>query len=134
VSAAANDPVRLELEVAPRARAGAPVRIRLSARNVTQRTVDLYLRGRTLTFDVVITRPGGEVVWRRLEGATIPAIVRLRPLAPGETLEAEATWDQRTNARRVVGPGDYVVEGSLLLEGEPLRASPQSLTIVRAGK
>jgi Intracellular proteinase inhibitor len=133
-AAAANHPVRLELEVAPRVRAGAPVRIRLRARNVTQRTVDLYLRGRTLTFDVVITRADGEVVWRRLEGETIPAIVRLRPLAPGEKLDAATTWNQRTNAGRAVGPGDLIVEGSLLLEGEPLRAPPRPLTIVRPGK
>jgi Intracellular proteinase inhibitor len=134
VAAAGQEPVRLELELEPRVRAGAPVRIRLRARNVTQRAADLYLRGRDLTFDVVVSRASGGVVWQRLEGETIPAIVQLRPLAPGEKLEVETVWDQRTNRGRAVGPGEYVVEGSLLLEGEPLRAAPKPLTIVRRGK
>lgn len=108
--------------------------MRLRAQNVTQRALDLYLRGRTTTFDVVIERAAGGVVWRRLEGEIIPAIVHLRPLAPGERLEVETTWDQRTNDGRPVGPGEYVVDGLLLVEGEPLRTPRKSLTIVEAAK
>lgn len=134
MTAAEEGPVRIELEVEPRVRAGAPVRIRLRARNATDRAVDLYLRGRTVTFDVVVSRATGGVVWRRLEGETIPAIVQLRPLAPGEQLDMETVWDQRTSRRRAVPPGEYVVEGSLLLEGEPLRTAPRTLTLVRSGK
>lgn len=126
---AAHDSIHLELLLEPRARAGEPVRLRLRAANVTQHAVDLYLRGRVPTFDIVVRRGDGVVVWRRLEGEIIPAIVQLRALRPGERLELEASWDQRTNAGEAVAPGDYVVEASLLTEGEPLRAPPSSLVI-----
>lgn len=132
VTPAAPDSLRVELLLQPRVRAGEPVRIVLRAENVAQHAVDLYLRGRTPTLDVVIARADGGVAWRRLEGEIIPAIVSLRALRPGERLEVEATWGQRTNDGRAVEPGDYVVEGSLLTEGEPLRAPPRSLAILGA--
>src|SRR5262245_31840654 len=84
--------LRLELLAPSRVRAAAPVTLRLRVQNVSQRAVDLYLRGRNVTFDVVIARASGEVVWQRLEGEIIPAIVHLRPLKPGERLEAETVW------------------------------------------
>lgn len=133
VTAAGTESLRLELQLPSQVRAGEPVPIRLRAQNVTQRALDLYLRGRTLTFDVVIARAGGDVVWRRLEGEIIPAIVHLRPLAPGERLEVEASWNQRTTDGKRVEPGEYVAVGLLLVEGEPLRTPPASLEILKAG-
>jgi intracellular proteinase inhibitor BsuPI len=130
VTVAGQDSLRLELLLEPRVRAGEPVRFRLRVQNVAQRPLDLYLRGRTITFDVLISRAVGGVVWRRLEGEIIPAIVQLRPLAPGERLEAEAVWDQRANDGKRVEPGEYVVDASLLVEGEPLRTPQRSLTIL----
>jgi hypothetical protein len=132
VTAGEPDSLRLDLLLEPRVRAGEPVPIRLRAQNVTQRALDLYLRGRTITFDVVIAHAAGDVVWRRLEGEIIPAIVHLRPLAPGERLEVETVWDQRTKDGRAVEAGEYVVHGLLLVEGEPLRTPPKSLTILTA--
>jgi hypothetical protein len=73
---------------------------------------DVYLRGRAITIDVEVTRADGAVVWRRLEGEMIPAIVHLRTLAPGERLEVETTWDQRATGGKAVEPGDCVAAGS----------------------
>lgn len=129
MTSAADDWIHMVLLLEPRARAGEPVRLRLRATNVTEHAVDLYLRGRVPTLDVVVRRGDGTVVWHRLEGEIIPAIVQLRALRPGERLEVEATWDQRTNAGGPVAPGDYVVEASLLTDGEPLRAPPRRLVI-----
>jgi len=123
------NPFRAELLLEPRARAGEPVRFRLRVENVSGSAADLYLRGRSATFDVVVRRAQGGVVWRRLEGEIIPAIVRLQPLGPGQRLETEAVWDQRGNDGKPVGPGEYVVEGSLLLEDASLPAPPRPLTI-----
>jgi Intracellular proteinase inhibitor len=131
VADAGPDSLRLELVAPARVRAGEAVPIRLRARNVTEKPLDLYLRGRSPTLDVIVARPSGDVVWRRLEGEIIPAIVHLRPLAPGEQLEIAASWNQRTNAGRPVDPGEYVVTGLLLVEGEPLRAPSRPLSIVR---
>jgi hypothetical protein len=52
-------------------------------------------------------------VWRRLEGAIVPAVLQVRSLAPGEVLEFHDTWPQRTNLGAAVGPGDYLVTGVL---------------------
>jgi hypothetical protein len=91
----------------------------------------LYLRGRTITFDVTVVRVGGPVVWRRLEGATIPAILQVKTLAPGEDLRLAERWPQRTNGGEPVGPGDYEVRGTLPTDArEPLATPTATLRIV----
>jgi hypothetical protein len=70
------------------------------------------------------------VVWRRLAGEVIPAVVQLRTLAPGEVLELRAEWDGRP-ARGAPAPGDYWVRGLLLTDGpEPLATPAAGLRIV----
>lgn len=90
----------------------------------------LYLRGRDPVLDLVVSRPDGSPVWRRLDGAVIPAIVRLETLPPGGALEVRATWDQRTAADEPAPPGDYSIAGELLTDASPLRAPPRPLRIV----
>jgi hypothetical protein len=123
VTASAPDSLAIELLVRAEVGAGEPVHFVLRIANRGPRPVDLYLRGRALTLDLEVTRASGEVVWRRLAGAIIPAIVHLRTLAPGERLEVAADWDQRTARWAVAGTGEYRARGLLLVEGEPL-ASP----------
>ena len=110
--------------------AGTTVPFVLSLTSRASRPLDLYLRGRTLTFDVEVTGPRGQAVWRLLEGEMIPAIVHLRTLAPGERIEVRAAWDQRRTDGRPAGPGAYVARGLLLLEGDPLATAPASFRIV----
>jgi hypothetical protein len=102
----------------------------LRVRNQTERTLDLYLRGRTVTFDVIVARAGGDVVWRRLEDEIIPAIVHLRVLKPGERIEVAVTWDQRTRGGGSVAPGEYTARALLLVEGDPLETAPVRFEIV----
>ena len=120
VSDAVSDSLRLELLLPRSARAGEPISIRLRVENRTQHRIDLYLRGRTPTFDVIVARSDGVVVWHRLEDEVIPAIVSFRALAPGDHLELAATWNQRTKKRQTVGAGSYTARGLLLVEGSPL--------------
>ncbi len=115
----APDSLALELVLPRSVRRGETVPVAFRIRNTAGRTLDLYLRGRTPTFDVIVARSGGQVVWRRLEGEIVPAIVHLRALAPGEHLELAALWDQRTS-RGPIAPGEYTARGMLLVEGEPL--------------
>ena len=124
VSNVVSDSLRLELLLTRSVRAGEPISISLRVENRTQHAIDLYLRGRTPTFDVIVARTDGVVVWRRLEDEIIPAIVALRTLAPGEHLELAATWNQRTKKRQPVGAGNYTARGLLLVEGNPLE-TPQ---------
>lgn len=124
------DSLQLELLVPGRIRAGDAVRFTLRVRNPTPRKLDLYLQGRTATFDVVVTRAEGDTIWRRLEGEIIPAIVHLRALDPGEQFEVSGRWDQRGRDGRLVIPGRYIARALLLVEGAPLESPAVQIAIV----
>ena len=120
--------MRVEMVVPREVAAGEPVPITLRIANTAKRPIELHLQGRTITFDVVVHR-GDAVVWRRLEGATVPAILQLRTLAAGEVIELKDVWRQ-TDARGVqVAPGDYTVSGSVPTDGKPLRTAAAALRI-----
>ena len=120
--------MRVEIEVPPEVAAGDPVPITLRIANLTALPLELHLQGRTVTFDLTVRR-GDTVVWRRLEGETVQAILQIRTLAPGDALELTHTWDQQDRAGRPAGAGDYTVSGSVPTDGAPLRAGPVPLRI-----
>lgn len=123
------DSLQLTLTAPARVRPGVPIRFTLRVRNQTQRSLDLYLRGRTATFDLIVADESGQVVWRRLQDEIIPAIVHLRVLQPGEQVELAVEWNQRTRSGSLVAPGKYSARALLLAEGEPLEAPPVRLQI-----
>ena len=127
--AAIPDSVGLELVLPSSVRLGEAVPFTLRVQNLTARPLDLYLRGRESTFDVVVARRG-DVVWRRLEGEIIPAIVHVRALAPGASFELTAEWDQRTREGTLVSPGEYTAKGLLIGEGNPLTTTTQAFRII----
>jgi hypothetical protein len=122
------DSMRVEIVVPPRVAAGEPVPIAIRIANTADRPIELHLQGRTVVFDLIV-RKGDMVVWRRLHGQSVPAILQLRMLAPGELLELKDTWKQHDDAGRKVGPGEYSVSGEVPTDGEPLRAGPVPLTV-----
>ena len=124
------DPLRLELDIPAEARVGSTVPITLRVENIGGRPLELYLRGRTITFDIVVRRADGEVVWRRLEHEIIPAILRLEVLTPHQVLELRADWSLETSAGVPVTPGPYVLQGLLLTEGPALRTAPVTLRVI----
>ena len=121
--------LRLVMPASVRAGKGVPITLRLT--NADRRAADVYLQGRPAAFDIVVTRPDGTPVWRRLEGAVIPAVLQVRSLAPGAVLEFHDTWLQRTNLGAAVGPGDYLVTGVLPTDPPAeLRTRPARLRIL----
>lgn len=116
MSAGAQDSLALELVVPDEIHPGSSITFTLRARNQASRRLDLYLRGREPTLDVMVTTASGDTVWHRLAGEIIPAIVNVRSLAAGEVLELVATWDQRTTSGTALAPGEYVARGLLLAE------------------
>jgi hypothetical protein len=130
VDMAPSDSLRLSLGVPVEVAAGVSVPVTITLENVSGRPLDLYLRGRTIAFDIVVLDAAGVTTWRRLEGVIIPAILRLESLAPGQVLELSDRWDQRDNAGRPVGAGDYSVYGEVLTEGPPLRTADVPLRIL----
>ncbi len=122
------DSMLVELVVPRNVATGQPVPMALRIRNIGDRPIELYLQGRPIAFDLTVRREG-EVVWRRLEGATVSAILQIRTLAAGEVLELKERWTQQDNSGRRVGPGDYVVSGAVLTDREPLKAAAVPLRI-----
>ncbi len=106
-------PLEFTISAPPSVRVGQPVPIVLRLKNVSDRPVEAHFLGRTIAFDVIVSRENGAVVWRRLEGLAIPTILQIRTLQPGESLEWRETWTQRTNRGADVAPGTYVVRGEL---------------------
>jgi hypothetical protein len=129
MTAPGQDSLVVQIELPREVPAGQRIPIQLRVENVSGRALDLYLRGREIAFDVTVSRAQGETVWRRLEGEIIPAIVQVKSLAPRETLELRAEWNQRTNRGQAVGPGLYAVRGALLTESGSLETAPVQLRI-----
>ena len=129
VTLPSSESLRLELDVPPEVRVGSTVPITLRVTNVGDQPVDLYLRGRTIAFDIIVRRDRGEVVWRRLDHEIIEAILRIETLAPNQVLELRADWNLRTTAGDPVTPGTYVAQGVLFTNGAELRTAPASIHV-----
>ena len=126
-----QDSVALRLLLAPRAVAGEPVLIVLRLTNTTAQPLTLALQGRPIAFDITIAREDGTVVWRRLEGEVVAAILAVRELGPAESLEFQATWNGRNRSGEPAAPGRYLVTGVVPTDQpEGLRTQPASLTVV----
>lgn len=82
--------------------------------------MEANLLGRDPVHDLTVTGKGGEVVWRRLEGAISQAILRLESLAPGEMLRLSGQWDQRDSAGLYVAPGFYTLQATIPTDSAPL--------------
>lgn len=108
-----QDSVAFRVEVPAAAPAGEPVAIVLRLTNKTERPLTLALQGRPIAFDVTVTREDGTLVWRRLEGAVVSAILAVRRLEPAESLVFETVWDGRRPDGSPAPPGGYQVTGAL---------------------
>ena len=87
-------------------------------------SVTLQLLGREPTADFRISDSHDRVVWSRLRGQTMLGALRLHPLGAGKRLRWRHTWDQRTDSRKLVPPGEYLVRGVLLTDVPGGLASP----------
>jgi hypothetical protein len=124
--------VQLVIDVPKRVHRGEPVTITLTVRNTGDRSAELYVTGRPVAFDLAITSSDGTLVWRRLKGETVTAILQILELAPGSTLDLRDEWLQRTNEGVTVEPGSYKVVGELPLDGrtKSLTSPPMTFEIV----
>jgi hypothetical protein len=125
------DSMTLEIELPAEVRTGDPVAITLRLTNTSGKPLTVYLQGRPVAFDVIVSRRDGTPVWRRLEGAMVPAVLQVRSLDPGEVLAFSHRWTQRTNLGVVVEPGEYLVTGVLPTDPPAeLRTEPVPLRIL----
>jgi hypothetical protein len=115
--AAAPAPLVLWLESIDRARPRDAVPMRLILENRGEVPTEIGLGGNPIAFDMLVLTPEGSVVWKRLEGVAIDAILHSRTLRPGERMEFNEVWMQRDNAGRRVPPGSYLLRGVLPVVG-----------------
>jgi uncharacterized protein (DUF58 family) len=121
----------LQIVLPATVRAGEAVPITLRLTNTGRKPVTAYLQGRPVAFDVIVSRHDGTVVWRRLEGAVVSAVLQVRSLAPGEVLEFSDSWSQQSNLGESVGSGEYLVTGVLPTDPPAeLRTQPVPLRIL----
>jgi hypothetical protein len=127
------DSLHISLDVPEVVPADKPVPIVIRLKNDSGQPVDLYLRGRTIAFDIFINRADGQLAWQRLKDEVVPAIVQLKTLRPGEVLELKHEWDQRGNKGEPVTPGAYVIRGAVLTDSATaLQTGSASLLIQRS--
>lgn len=130
-----QDSVAFRVEIPPAVQAGRAVPIVLHLTNKTERALTLALQGRPIAFDVTVAREDGDVVWRRLEGAVVSAILAVRTLEPGESLVFETEWSGRLADGSPAPPGRYSVTGALPTDTpEGLQTLPAPLRLLRPGE
>ena len=105
-----------------------PINIRIS--NTAPAPVDLYLRGRDITVDIVVTDSTGDEVWRRLEGEIVPAILQLKTLASGEVLELTHEWNQTSRRGERVPVGVYGIRAFVLTDGSSSLVSNEAIFLI----
>lgn len=120
----ADEKIVVTLHAQRTARVGESIPITLRMENKSSAPLELYLLGREPTYDFIVTASDGELVWRRLDGEIVPAILRVEVLEPGQVLKFRDTWDQRDNAGELVAPGFYVIRGAVLTDGSSNLESP----------
>jgi hypothetical protein len=102
-------------------RSGDPVEFRVTFGNTSNVPVDLYFSSGK-TFDITVTTPAGDEVWRWAAGRFFTQAIREFTLAPGEETTYTAAWDQHTIEGAVVPVGRYHAVATVPIEHEP--ASP----------
>ncbi|MCX8103306.1 MAG: BsuPI-related putative proteinase inhibitor [Candidatus Bipolaricaulota bacterium] len=100
------------LDVPSEARAGKTILFQLKVQNTGQGLLSVTLGGRP-PYDFVVTTQDGAEVWRWSYGQAIQEILEIKTLKPGEHLVYTVEWDQQSNSRQPVGPGEYMVRGLL---------------------
>ena len=106
-------PLRLDLVLPDYAHQGERVPITLRLSNPGPQPATVYLQGRPVAFDIVISRADGTPVWRRLNRAVISSILQVRVLPPGAAIEFTEPWTQQSDPGQAVPAGEYQVTGVL---------------------
>jgi hypothetical protein len=123
--------MRVEITVPAEVRRGDSVPIALRLVNDSDTAVDVALGGRPVAFDVTVVRTDGTLVWRRMAGETVTAILQLRTVAAGESIDFRTAWNQRSASGAPVPAGEYSVTG--IIPSDPpteFRSDPARLRIV----
>lgn len=120
--------VQVALDMPATVAPGEPVPMALRVTNSGVASVTLALTGIPTAFDLIVSTAGAEI-WSRLHAATVPMVLELKVVQPGEVLQFSDEWDQRDNAGRPVPSGSYHVYGILPAEELDLQSETRILVI-----
>jgi hypothetical protein len=115
--------LQVELVIPRRVNLGERAPISIVVHNRSDAAVDLILRGRTPTFDLVVSDSSDAVIWSRLQNEIIPAIIHVRRVAAGSAFEISDFWEPDLER------GTYNVRAELLLEDSRLSSEPVELEV-----
>jgi hypothetical protein len=122
--------LRLSLEAPARARNGEPVPLVFTVTNAGGTPLTLHLLGRAPSADFRILDSRGRLIWSRLRGQTLLGALQLFALDAGRILSFQESWNQRTDAGRLVAPGEYLIRGVLLTDHPEGLASPPGRLLI----
>jgi Intracellular proteinase inhibitor len=126
--------LRVSLSAPETARVGAVIPIVISIENIGDAPLELYLRGRTIAYDIFVRDESGCAVWQRLQNEVVPGIVQFKILGAGEVLELSHAWNARGNRGELIEPGSYTIQGIVLTDRpEPLQSEIAQIRIVPYG-
>jgi hypothetical protein len=126
--------VHLELSAPNEVPHGAPVPLALRLVNHAAQPATVYLQGRPTAFDVTVKNADGAVVWRRLDGQVVPAILGVQQIDPGAALSFDDVWLQQDNRGTPVPPGRYSIQAALPTDGpEPFLSAVVSIHLRPSG-
>lgn len=108
-------------------RPGQPIAFHITLRNTGDTPVDLFFAtGRR--FDISVSTPAGDDIWRWSMGAYFTQAIQQYPLAPGAEETFTATWDQRLYGGGQAAPGPYQAVATIVTGDRP-ESEPVHFTI-----
>jgi hypothetical protein len=91
---------------------GEPIEFQMVARNQSNQAQTLQFPSGQ-DFDIIVRNETGQVVWRFATGRAFTQVFRTVTLQPGQELRFSHTWDQRSDAGRLVSPETYRATATL---------------------
>jgi hypothetical protein len=120
----------LELRLPARVEPGRAVPMELWIRNESDRPAYLGVGDSATTFDLVVRKRDGTVVWNRMLNREALLVLMEHTVAPGQAIGFSDTWSQRSNDGALAGPGEYEVLGRVdTQEPDDLESPPRILVV-----
>lgn len=106
---------------------GKPVELTFAIRNTTDKPIT-YTFSSGKQFDLWITLADSQIYTLSKNRVYLQMVTTLT-LQPDETKNFTATWDQKDDSGKEVGPGSYIVKAQLIPQGRKLPAVSAAFTI-----
>jgi hypothetical protein len=111
---------------------GSPLEYSVVVENEAAVPIEFHLQGRDIVHDLAVVAEDGSTIWRRLEGQSLQAILRIETLAPRQKIVIGDYWDGRDREGAHVQPGSYTLQALLPTDDVPLVSRDRVLRVLKA--